>query len=94
MEEGSDELLEVSNIVPLPSVVHKGEMSPIPVIVNAGKSQDFRCSQTRRSMGVSSAPSRSSPAAAVNGNPKCHAGFRMTATDTTYSFLRSVSVQS
>ena len=41
MEKGSKELLEVSHIVPLPRVMHKGEMSPIPVIVNVRKEPGF-----------------------------------------------------
>ena len=41
MEKGSEELLGVSHIVPLPSVVHKGEMSPVPVIVNVRKEPGF-----------------------------------------------------
>ena len=41
MEKGSEELLGVSHIVPLPHVVHKGEMSPVPVVVNVRKELGF-----------------------------------------------------
>ena len=41
MEEGSEELLGVPYIVPLPCVVHKGEVSPVPIIVNVWKEPGF-----------------------------------------------------
>ena len=41
LEKGSEELLGVSHVVPLPCVVHKGVMSPAPVIVNVQKEQGF-----------------------------------------------------
>ena len=41
MEKGSKELLGVSHIVPLPCVMHKGEMSLAPVIVDVRKEQRF-----------------------------------------------------
>ena len=41
MEKGSEELLGVSHIIPLPRVVHKGEMSPVPVVVNVRKEPGF-----------------------------------------------------
>ena len=41
LEKGSEELLGVSHIVPLPCVMHKGEMSPAPVIVDVRKEQGF-----------------------------------------------------
>ena len=95
MEKGSEELLWVSHIVPLPCVVHKGEMSPA-----TGHS---RCPEKA---GISNAAEQvemwesfrrhpgAPPTAAVNGSPKCCASFRTTATDTTYSFFRTDSEQS
>ena len=41
MEKGSEELLEVPYIVPLPRVVHEGEVSPVPIIVNVRKEPEF-----------------------------------------------------
>ena len=41
MEKGSEELLGVSHIVPLPRVMHKGEVSSIPVVVNVRKEPGF-----------------------------------------------------
>ena len=41
MEEGSEEFLGVSHIVPLPRVVHNDEMSPVPVIINIQKDMGF-----------------------------------------------------
>ena len=41
MKKGSEELLWVSHVVPLPCVMHKGEVSPTPVIVDVRKEQGF-----------------------------------------------------
>ena len=41
MEEGSEELLGVLYIVPLPLVMHEGEVSPVPIIVNVRKEPGF-----------------------------------------------------
>ena len=41
MEEGSEELLGVPYIVPLPRVVHEGEVSPVSIIVNVRKGPGF-----------------------------------------------------
>ena len=88
----------VSHIVPLPHVMHKGEMSPIPVIVNVRKEPGFLMQSNEKKCGshlsVILELTSSSPAAAANGNPKCRAGFRTTATDRTYSFLGPVFKQS
>ena len=94
MEKGSEELLGVSHIVPLPPVMHKGEMSPIPVIVNVWKELGFLMQSNRKKCGSHLGVIREIPAAAVSGNPKCHASFRTTATNTTYSFLHLVFMQS
>ena len=51
MEKGSEELLGVSHIVPLPRVMHKGEMSPIPVIVNVWKELGFLMQSNRKKCG-------------------------------------------
>ena len=58
----------------------------------SGKSRNFQCNRTSRSVGVISASSRSSSAAAVNGSPKCRVSFGTTATDTTYTFFQNVLV--
>ena len=41
MEEGSEKLLRVPDIVPLPHVMHEGEVSPVPIIVNVRKEPGF-----------------------------------------------------
>ena len=41
MEEGSEELLGVPHIVPLPCVMHEGEVSPVLIIVNVWKEPGF-----------------------------------------------------
>ena len=41
MEKGSEELLGVPHIVPLPRVMHEGEVSPVPIIVNVWKELGF-----------------------------------------------------
>ena len=61
MEKGSEELLGVSHIVPLPHVVHEGEMSPVPVIVNVRKEPGFLMQSNEKKCGGISASSQSSP---------------------------------
>ena len=51
MEKGSKELLGVSHIVPLPRVMHKGEMSPIPVVVNVQKEPGFPMQSNKKKCG-------------------------------------------
>ena len=51
MEKGSEELLGVSHIVPLPRVVHEGEMSPVPVIVNVRKELGFLMQSNEKKCG-------------------------------------------
>ena len=51
MEKGSEELLGVSHIVPLPCVMHKGEMSPVPVIVNVRKEPGFSMQSNEKKCG-------------------------------------------
>ena len=51
MEKGSEELLGVSHIVPLPRVVHKGEMSLVPVIVNVRKEPGFSMQSNEKKCG-------------------------------------------
>ena len=51
MEKGSEELLGVPHVVPLPRVVHNGEMSPIPVIVNVRKEPGFSMQQNEEKCG-------------------------------------------
>ena len=41
MEEGSEELVGVPHVVPLPHVVHEGEVGPVPIIVNVRKEPGF-----------------------------------------------------
>ena len=42
MEKGSEEFLWVSHVVPLSCVVHKGEVSPAPVIIDVREKQGFQ----------------------------------------------------
>ena len=51
MEKGSKELLGISHIVPLPHVMHKGEMSPVPVIVNVWKEPGFLMQSNKKKCG-------------------------------------------
>ena len=51
MEKGSEELLGVSHIVPLPRVMHKGEMNPIPVVVNVRKEPGFSIQSNKNECG-------------------------------------------
>ena len=41
MKKGSEELLWVSNIVPLACVMHEGKVGPAPVIIDVRKEQRF-----------------------------------------------------
>ena len=51
MEKGSEELLGVSHVVPLPCVMHKGEMSPVPVVVNVWKELGFLMQSNKKKCG-------------------------------------------
>ena len=51
MEEGSEELLGVPHVVPLPRVVHEGEVSPIPIIVNVWKELGFQMQSYKKKCG-------------------------------------------
>ena len=51
MEKGSEGLLGVSHIVPLPRVMHKGEMSPVLVVVNIRKEPGFSMQSNEKKCG-------------------------------------------
>ena len=51
MEKGSKELLGVPHIVPLPRVVHEGEVSPIPVTINVRKEPGFLMQSNEKKCG-------------------------------------------
>ena len=51
LEKGSEELLWVTHIVPLPCIVHKGEMSPAPVIVDVWEKQGFAMQSNKHKCG-------------------------------------------
>ena len=51
MEKGSEELLGVCHIVPLPRVMHKGEMSPVLVVVNVWKELGFSMQSNEKKCG-------------------------------------------
>ena len=51
MEKGFEELLGVSHIVPLPHVMHKGEMSPVLVVVNVQKELGFSMQSNEKKCG-------------------------------------------
>ena len=51
MEKGSEELLGVSHIVPLPRVMHNSEMSPVPVLVNVQKEPGFSMQSNEKKCG-------------------------------------------
>ena len=95
LEKGSKELLWVSHVVPLPCVMHKGEVSPTLVIVDVRKEHGISDAVKQVEVWESFRHHpRAPPAAAVNGNPRCHASFHMTATNMMYSFFCPASEQS
>ena len=49
--KGSEELLWISHVVPLPRVVHKGEVSPAPVIVDVWKEEGFLMQSNKEKCG-------------------------------------------
>ena len=41
MKKGSEELLWISYVIPLPCVMHEGEVGPTPVIIDVRKEERF-----------------------------------------------------
>ena len=41
LKKGSDELLWISHVIPLPHVMHEGEVGPTPVIIDVRKEERF-----------------------------------------------------